>query len=86
MRLVFLAASSPKLELLSRFCTLLFFLDGNLSSPLATLWGKIDICRRGLFWTKFNAEQLLFERFLAATRIFGRVINVIFQPQRTCYI
>ncbi len=33
-----------------------------------------------LFGAKFNAEQLLFEDFLAAMRIFSSVINVIFQP------
>ncbi len=73
MRCVFLAASSPKLNLLPRFCTLLFFKDGNLSSPLAPLWGELDICALGLFRTKFKFEQLLFKAFFDAMRIFGCV-------------
>ncbi len=39
MRRVFLAASGLKLDLLSRFCTLLFFKEENLSIPLAPLGG-----------------------------------------------
>ncbi len=52
----------------------------NLSSSLAPLWRKIDIRPWGLFGTKFNVDQLLFEGFLAVMRIFGSVTNVIFQP------
>ncbi len=55
---------APKLNLLSHFCTLLYFKDGNLLSPLAPLRGKIDKCDRGLFCMKFNDEQLLFQTFL----------------------
>ncbi len=42
-------------------------------SPLAPLQGNIDICLSGLFWTKFNAEQLLLEGFLAMMRTFETV-------------
>ncbi len=62
--------------LLSRFHTLLYFKDGNLSWPLVSLWGggaEIDMCPRGLFSKKFDGEQLLFECFFDATRIFGSV-------------
>ncbi len=61
---VFLVASSPELNPLPHFCTLLFFKYGNLSSSLAPLWGKIDIHTQGLSRTKFNFAQLLFEAFL----------------------
>ncbi len=64
MRGIFLAVSSPKLNLHSCFCTLLFFKDGKLSSHLAPLRGKINICARRFFGTKFNFEQLLFKAFL----------------------
>ncbi len=70
---VFLAALSPKLNLLSHFCTLLYFKDGNHWSPLVPLWGEIDICAPELFCTKFNAEQLLFQTFFDGMRIFGSV-------------
>ncbi len=30
--------------------------DGNLWSPLALLWGEIDICAHWLFCTEFNAR------------------------------
>ncbi len=75
IRCVFLAASSPKLNLLSHFCTLLFCKNGNLSKPLASLQGGGDkvICARGLFCTKFNIELLLFKAFFDAMRIFGSV-------------
>ncbi len=65
--------SSPEVNLLSRFCTLLFFKNGNLSRSLALLQGEIDICADGLFRMKFNFEQLLFKAFFDATRIFGSV-------------
>ncbi len=68
-----MAALSPKLNLLSRFCTLLFFKDGNLLSPLAPLHGEIDICVCGLFRTKFNAKQLLFQSFFDVVHLFGSV-------------
>ncbi len=65
--------SSPKLDLLSRFCTLLFCKVGNLSSPLTPLQREIDICVHSLFCTKFNFEQLLSKAFFNATCIFGSV-------------
>ncbi len=73
MRCVFLAASRSKLNLLPHFCTLLFFKDVYLSSPLAPLQREIDISARGLFRTKFNFEQFLFKAFFDAMRIFGDV-------------
>ncbi len=75
MRCVFLAVSSPKLDL-PRFCILLFFKEENFSIPQIH-WGggeeRIDICARGLFCTKFNFEQLLFKAFSDAMSIFGSV-------------
>ncbi len=53
----------------------------HLSSPLAPLWVEIDICLPGLFFSKFDAEKLLFEAFseygvfLAA---FSPKVNVFF--------
>ncbi len=73
LRRVFLAASGPKLNLLSRLCTLLFFKEENLPILLAPLMGEIDICDHGLFCTKFNFEPLLFKAFSDAMRIFGSV-------------
>ncbi len=64
MQCVFLAASSPKLNLLSHFCTILYFKKWESFEPhSSTEEGegvKIDICAHGLFHTKFNARQLLF--------------------------
>ncbi len=79
IRCVFLAASSPKLYLLSHFCILLFSKKENLSIPLAPLRGEIDICAWVLFCTKFNFEQLLFKALFYATRLFGSV-----KPQTSC--
>ncbi len=67
------AAWSPKVNLISRFCTLKDFKHTDLWRPLAQLVGEIDICARGLFCAKFNFEQLLFEAFFDVMRIFGRV-------------
>ncbi len=41
--------------------------------PPSSTPGEIDICARILFWTKFNFDQLLFEAFFDAMRIFGSV-------------
>ncbi len=71
MRHVFLTVLGPKLDLLSRFCTLLFFKKENLLIPLAPHRGEIDICVRGLFCTKFNFEHLSFKAFSDVMRIFG---------------
>ncbi len=73
MRSVFLAVLSPRIE-----CNLLFpfriiFPTCQSFKPLAPFQWKIDISARGLFWTKFNSEQLLFETFFDAMRIFGSV-------------
>ncbi len=83
---VFLAASSPKLNLLPRFCILLFFKNGNLSSPLAPLWGKIDICVRELFCTKLNSNNFHLKLFWmwcvffwlrwAPNRIYFPILNI----------
>ncbi len=48
-----------------------YFQHVNLLRPLAPPLGEINISARGLFCTKFNSEQLLFEAFLDAMRIFG---------------
>ncbi len=71
---VFLAASSPKVNLLTCF-SILYFKDGYLSSPLASFWGRglVDICARGLFCTKFNYKQPLLEAFFYAMCIFGSI-------------
>ncbi len=45
-------------------------------TPLAPLQGETDKCVYGLFCTKFNSEQLLFEAFFDVMRIFGS-----FEPQ-----
>ncbi len=84
MRCVFLEASSTKLNQLSPVSTFLYFKDGNLSSPLAALGKEIDICAHRLFWTKFNAEQLLLEAFLDVMRIFGGVELYILFIYRYC--
>ncbi len=73
MRRVFLAALGPKLDLLSRFCILLFFKEENLSITLAPLMAEIDICAHGLFCMKFNFKQLLFKAFSDVMLIFGSV-------------
>ncbi len=47
----------------------------SLKPPGPIPWGdKIDICAGGLFCTKFNSEQLLFEAFFFyVIRIFGSI-------------
>ncbi len=62
----------PKLNILPLFCTL-FFKEWYLSSPLAPLQWKIDICAHRRFCTKFNFEPLLFETFFEVMRIFDGV-------------
>ncbi len=59
--LVFLAASSPKMNLLSRFCALQYLKDGNLQSHQAPLPREMDISAHWLFCMEFNAQQFLFE-------------------------
>ncbi len=46
--------------------------------PSSTLegGGEIDICTRGLFCTKFNFQQLLFEPFFDVVHIFGSTERV----------
>ncbi len=72
-----------------------FFQPCHLSRPLAPLWGKIDICLRGLFCSKFDGEKLLFEASFGIMRIFGSVqpksecifpflYNLIFKPYQQC--
>ncbi len=39
--------------------------------PIPLLHGKIHICTYWLFYTKFNAQQLLYEAFFDIMRIFG---------------
>ncbi len=51
------------MNVFSFFSRILYFNRINLSSPLAPLRGKINICARVLFRTKFDSEQLLFEAF-----------------------
>ncbi len=73
MRRVFLAALSPRSK-----CNLLFPFRIILQTcqsfePPAPLQGEIDISARGLFWTKFNSEPLLFETFFNVMRIFKSV-------------
>ncbi len=46
---------------------------------VAPLVGEIDICTRGLFCTKFNSKQLLFEDFFDVMCIFGSI-----EPQIEC--
>ncbi len=53
----------PKSECNFLFIYNLIFQLYHLSSPVAPLWGGIDICPRGLFCLKFDAEKLLFEAF-----------------------
>ncbi len=73
MQSVFLAAFSPKLNVIYCFSTEKYSEVVNLSRTLAPLQGEIGICVQGLFCTKFNPKQLLFEGFLAVMRIFGSV-------------
>ncbi len=49
MGCVFLAALSFKLNVIFHFSPIYYFNHIKLSSPLASLWGEIDICARGLF-------------------------------------
>ncbi len=51
----------------------LIFKPYHLSSSLAPLREEIDICSRGLFCPKFDAEKLLFEAFLGIMRILTAV-------------
>ncbi len=53
--------------------TLQYFKEGSLWSPLALLLGEIYICAHRLFYTAFNAQQLLFEAFSHITCVFGSV-------------
>ncbi len=69
---IFLAALSPKLNVFSHFSTKKYFNRINLSSPLALLWGEIDIPARWLFYTKVNSKQL-FSIFFDISHIFGTV-------------
>ncbi len=64
--------SSPKVNLLSHFCTWQYFKDGNLWCPLAPFLGEIDIGAYWLFSIEFNA-QFLFKAFLDVMCIFGSV-------------
>ncbi len=50
-----------------------YFNHINLSSFLASLWGQTDTCDQGLFCTKFNSKQHLYESFFDAMCIFGSV-------------
>ncbi len=61
---------SPNFPLYESFEPLSSTLRGDRHMPLGTFLYKIQ-CR---------TIQFLFEGFLAAMRIFGSVINVIFQP------
>ncbi len=71
MMCIFLAALSLKWKVICRLSSMLYFNQINLWRLLAPLQEEIDIYPYGLFWTKFNAEQLLFEGFLDAMRIFS---------------
>ncbi len=73
MGCVFLAALSPKLNIIYCFSTEQYFEVANHSSPLAPLQREIDIDTREPFWMEFNFEKLLFEAFFDAMRIFGSV-------------
>ncbi len=64
------AALSPKYNIFCYFSTL-YFNHINLSSPLAPLRGEIDTCAQGLFYTKYNFQQLLSQAFFHGMRIFG---------------
>ncbi len=68
---IFSTSLSPKLNLVSHFCTLKDFKHTDLWSPLAPLMGEIDLCAQELFCMKFNSEQILFEPFFNVLRIFG---------------
>ncbi len=72
MGCVFLATLSPKYNVFCCFNTQ-YLNHINLSSPLAKLRGEIDICVPGLFYTKFNFQQLLSEAFFYGMCIFGGV-------------
>ncbi len=63
LQCVFLAVSSPKVNLLSHFSTL---------APQIHSWGDrhthpLTFCK------KFNAQQFLFESFIVVMHIFGSV-------------
>ncbi len=74
---VFLAASSPKVNVFFLLSAILYFNHICLLSLLPPLRGGIDVCTRELFYTKFNSEQLLFEDFFDVTRIFDSVESYI---------
>ncbi len=73
MRCLFLAASSPKVNLLFCFSTLQYSKNGYLSRSLAPLCGEIDLCAARLFFMKLNYKQRIFESFLDAMLIFDSV-------------
>ncbi len=50
-----------------------YFEHANLSRSPVPPQGEIGISAQGLFGTKFNSEQLLFEAFFDAMRIFRSV-------------
>ncbi len=72
---------------------IIFQAHQSFESHSSTL-GEIDKSARGLFYTKFNSEQLLFEPFFDRMRIFGIVKpkiecifpflkNIIFQTRQS---
>ncbi len=51
----------------------LIFQPHQSFEPPSSMQGGIYIWARGLFCTKFNSEELLFEPFFDVMRIFGNV-------------
>ncbi len=72
----------PKSECNFLFLYQLIFKPYHLSSPLTPLWGVMNICPRGLFCPKFDAEKLVFEAFFSEysvfLAVFSRKVNVFF--------
>ncbi len=62
-----------ELNLLSHFSAIEYLKHINFWSPLAPLLGTIDMCAQGLYCTKFNSQQLLFEAFFNIIGSFGSV-------------
>ncbi len=91
LQCVFSAMLSPKWNVFFAVSINVIFQPYKSFEFLSSTQEEIDICPRGLLWTKFNAKRLLFEDFFGCDAYFWQhwalngmylavSINVIFQP------